>query len=450
MIEVSPAAIPRRMRVETGMLRSALIVDDSRVALAALGRMLRERGIVADTVESGTEALDYLRHNVPPGAIFLDHMMPGMDGFETLAALKASPQTAAIPVIMFTSKEGDAYMAQALTQGAVGVLHKPIDPIEFTQILQQVGKQHAPATASIDVASVANRPTSAAAGSAAVTGAIRIPSSLRAGQGTAETLGTGIDPNARSAPVNTPVSGLPTDKRFAGRNLSRVALALVLLVPGVWLYQRYHQAERARAQLEQENLRLRAEQVTARASTTTEETSQLRTAIDAREQRDRRETIALLNTVVWAVNQQGQYALDDQPLGDERLVRVQELVKRLTVAGFRGALRIEIHSGQFCIQRDERGEARLARDNLPLSQCEILVQAPEPAVQLGLHESAAFARYLAEQGADSNPVQISVISRGTSRPLVPYPDAGNVTTAGEWNRVAALNQRVEIALQPVP
>src|ERR1051325_2582850 len=85
--------------------RTALVVDDSRVALMSLARLLKAEGMMVDMVESGPEALAYLRLNPPPAAIFLDHMMPGMDGFETLRAIKVNPTTASIPVVMYTSKE---------------------------------------------------------------------------------------------------------------------------------------------------------------------------------------------------------------------------------------------------------------------------------------------------------------------------------------------------------
>ena len=120
------------------------MVDDSRVALASLSRMLKEHGLAVDTAESGSEAIDYLRMNLHPSVIFLDYMMPGMDGFETLRVLKGDPRTSRVPVVMYTSTEGESYMGQALSAGAVDVLRKPIDPMELMRILRRLktGSEH--------------------------------------------------------------------------------------------------------------------------------------------------------------------------------------------------------------------------------------------------------------------------------------------------------------------
>ncbi|HEB57156.1 MAG TPA: response regulator, partial [Gammaproteobacteria bacterium] len=65
----------------------ALIVDDSRSARLVLQRMLEKYGLEAHTVSSAEEALDYLvRHR--PDVIFMDHLMPGMDGFEAITHIK--------------------------------------------------------------------------------------------------------------------------------------------------------------------------------------------------------------------------------------------------------------------------------------------------------------------------------------------------------------------------
>src|SRR5690606_7116482 len=86
----------------------ALVVDDSRMPRHMLSKMLKEQGIDVDTVESGEEALGYLCSKKPT-MIFMDHTMPGMDGSQTLRAIKNEPHTSAIPIIMYTSKEGEVY-----------------------------------------------------------------------------------------------------------------------------------------------------------------------------------------------------------------------------------------------------------------------------------------------------------------------------------------------------
>ena len=159
------------------MPRSALIVDDSRTALLALGRLLKGQGIVTDMVESGPEALDHLRSNTP-GVIFLDHMMPGMDGFETLTAVKGNARTAVIPVVMYTSREGDAYMGQALQLGAIGVLQKPVKPEELAQILERVDRLRSQQAATATAARLAAGPAPGRP-SAAVTGVIHVAQARR-------------------------------------------------------------------------------------------------------------------------------------------------------------------------------------------------------------------------------------------------------------------------------
>jgi hypothetical protein len=152
--------------------------------------------------------------------------------------------------------------------------------------------------------------------------------------------------------------------------------------------------------------------------------------------------------LAWALNQHNQYGYSEEPLGDARLVQLRELLERLAAAGFRGELRLETHVGEFCLARDDQGTLRLAGDDLAFSRCEIQSQPPALAEQRGLRQSAAFARYLAEHGRVVRDIRVVVVSHGADRPLVPYPDPAGLRTAGEWNRVARLNQRVEIVLVP--
>ena len=105
-------------------IKNALIVDDSKSARIMLQRLLQKMNVVALTVESAEEALSYLE-NERPDVIFMDHMMPGMDGLEATQTIKNNPKTQNIPTIMYTSKEGDGYISLAKSHGAFGVLPKP-------------------------------------------------------------------------------------------------------------------------------------------------------------------------------------------------------------------------------------------------------------------------------------------------------------------------------------
>src|ERR1700742_2793784 len=117
--------------------RRALVVDDSRSARAFLTRELERHELAVDGVESAEQAIDYLSRQ-RPDVIFMDHLMPGMDGFQAVQAIKNNPLTATIPIMMYTSQEGELYLGQARALGAVGVLPKQIKPTDVSKVLYQL------------------------------------------------------------------------------------------------------------------------------------------------------------------------------------------------------------------------------------------------------------------------------------------------------------------------
>jgi putative two-component system response regulator len=78
------------------------------------------------SASNGRDALD-LAISMQPDLILLDIMMPGMDGFETVAALKVNPSTQRVPVIMLTALDDRSSKLRALEAGAEEFLSKPID-----------------------------------------------------------------------------------------------------------------------------------------------------------------------------------------------------------------------------------------------------------------------------------------------------------------------------------
>ncbi|RYE60952.1 MAG: response regulator [Hyphomicrobiales bacterium] len=100
-----------------------LVVDDDQDVLAAAEAILRSEGYLPISTSAPQAALQIAR-SMRPNAIFLDVLMPGFDGWDVLAALKADPATTAIPVMMICML---GERAQALTAGAHGVISKPLD-----------------------------------------------------------------------------------------------------------------------------------------------------------------------------------------------------------------------------------------------------------------------------------------------------------------------------------
>jgi CheY-like chemotaxis protein len=117
--------------------KRALVVDDSKSARAFLARILERHEIEVDAAESAEAAIEYLARN-KPDVIFMDHMMPGMDGFQAVQTIKNNPRTSAIPILMYTSQEGDLYLGQARALGAEGVLPKQIKQADVTRMLFQL------------------------------------------------------------------------------------------------------------------------------------------------------------------------------------------------------------------------------------------------------------------------------------------------------------------------
>ncbi len=117
--------------------KRALVVDDSKSARAFLSRILERHEIAVDAAESAEAAIEYLNRN-KPDVIFMDHLMPGMDGFQAVQTIKANPRTSSIPILMYTSQEGDLYLGQARALGAEGVLPKQIKQADVTRMLFQL------------------------------------------------------------------------------------------------------------------------------------------------------------------------------------------------------------------------------------------------------------------------------------------------------------------------
>jgi hypothetical protein len=114
-----------------GKAGTVLVIDDNAQARDLIGRLLIEEGFAVAEAGSGEEGLALARE-LSPAAITLDVLMPGMDGWAVLGALKADPALADIPVIMLTVLD-DRGLGFAL--GAAEYVTKPIDRERLRRLL---------------------------------------------------------------------------------------------------------------------------------------------------------------------------------------------------------------------------------------------------------------------------------------------------------------------------
>jgi putative two-component system response regulator len=107
-----------------------LVVDDDRLSQQLMQEMLVPLGYAVSIAGDGRTALDLARR-IRPHLVFLDVVMPVMDGFEACERLKEDPATAQIPVVLVTALGGRESKMRGLAVGASDFLSKPVDEAEL-------------------------------------------------------------------------------------------------------------------------------------------------------------------------------------------------------------------------------------------------------------------------------------------------------------------------------
>lgn len=128
-----PDSEVRQFKSSNGIKNTILVIDDDPTIHNLLERFLNKKGFEVKTAKNGTEGVR-LAKELQPQAITLDIMMPGMDGWSVLTALKANPETSDIPVIVVTMVN-DKNLGYAL--GAAEYMIKPIDRSKLESILSR-------------------------------------------------------------------------------------------------------------------------------------------------------------------------------------------------------------------------------------------------------------------------------------------------------------------------
>ena len=443
------------------MTKRALIVDDSRSARVILSRMLEGYGLQVDSSESAEHALEYLRQT-RPDVIFMDHLMPGMDGFQAIQAIKGNPDTAMIPVVMYTSQEGELYVSQARALGAVGVLPKTVKQADVSRVLYQLRllperrdqRQPSPAYAAQDTAAVRTPTQAIVLGEieAAVRGTtaalLKEHSSemrrfvLASLEAFARRIGTEMKPAAAPAPPPEPIDAAPPPPPPSRWPLV-AAIAAIALLPTVVLTVLHMRTLDTMNDLARTNTRLNEyvqEQQLQLAS--------LRQSIDGRDAQVAPPVAA--RTAAAADVESEPVPYGEAPLAGARLERMRDMITQLKAGGFHGTLKVATYVGEFCLVGNGIEGYSMAADDLPASRCDLRGNPFDDGLNSAQRQSLPFANLVASLRQDkTDQLRVEVEHEGR-KPVVPYPRGDQLAkvSAGDWNKIAAQNNRVEFAAQP--
>lgn len=112
-----------------------LLVDDDPSVLRLAQFNLEQDGFVVDVATDGQAALEVFEAG-EYDLLLLDLMMPGLNGLEVLARVRADEQRGDLPVFLLTARGNPEDREEAERLGASGYLRKPFDPEELTKILR--------------------------------------------------------------------------------------------------------------------------------------------------------------------------------------------------------------------------------------------------------------------------------------------------------------------------
>ena len=417
--------------------KRALIVDDSRSARLFLARILEKHEIDVDSVDSAEAAIGYLAGH-RPDVIFMDHQMPGMDGFQAVQAIKNDPRTATIPIMMYTSQEGEVYLGQARALGAVGVLPKQIKHADVSKVLYQL---HLIADRRSDEQTTF-RPLEAIMPHAAREGAGKdaggagawdhessdsLPALRRWLHASLEAQTEHITAEIRALPSRAGSGGWPAAAAAA-------VCAVVLVAAGFWW------GDNSRLQADRAQLTLLRQSI-ASPPTAAAPAAQPAPAAGVPAAPSAAPTAAAPPLVLDV-----PYGAD--ALGGARLGVIRRLLDRLEAENMNGVVQIRTFAGRFCLKGDPVNGYSLAPGKTPFAQCDVVGNPADDALPPAQRMPLALANLIGgirDSTHGALDVETSVGDPATLRTA--YPPVTDELTAGEWNQAGKANNRVEILVR---
>lgn len=123
--------------MNTTKLATVLVVEDAPSEMALMSHYLKAEGFSVISAITGQEGLDKAIAQ-PPDVIVTDVVMPGISGFELCRALKRTPETQTVPIVICSSKKQNIDRLWGMRQGAKAYLTKPYTRDELIDAVKRV------------------------------------------------------------------------------------------------------------------------------------------------------------------------------------------------------------------------------------------------------------------------------------------------------------------------
>jgi CheY-like chemotaxis protein len=449
--------------------KRALVVDDSKSARVILSRMLEKYDIEVDMAESAEQAIEYLRHD-RPDAIFMDHLMPGMDGLQAVKTIKSNPQTAMIPIMMYTSQEGELYVGQARALGAMGVLPKQVRPVDVSKVLYELHllpdrrDLAEPALVPVEIATEPGNDKNVTvitpAGSHApqdwgrrVEAAVKQQSVdlRRFVVASLDSLAARLESDLRNAvPVPAPIPEAPLPPRRSAWPWIFGAAGVCLLAAlstFLWMSTR---DDLAKAHAELVELKAADAELKQTSDRLADSLKDLSAAVAASAMPGFGQASSAPGAGA-GLPRSEPVPYGELPFDRSRLDVLRDVLTKLEAQNFRGVLKVTSLPGMFCLAGNASDGFAPAPAALLLSKCDLVGNPFEEALSGQQRQSIAFANLVAGvKQRTSGAITVAVENAASARAAVAYPARADSLTAGEWNRAAATNNRVEYAAEAAP
>ena len=428
-------------------IKRALVVDDSKAARLSLKKLLGEHNLEVSLAASGEEALSLLQKQLVD-VIFMDHTMPGMDGLEAVSAIKSNPRTATIPVMMYTTREGEVYVGQARALGAVGVLPKNVEPQELFQMLLKLGLvaerrgRAQPNTQTESDKTAEIEPIDQQVQGVALQAVVH-----RILEDQHVTLRSDILRSQRSfakdvarevlrehhALEQSHTAEEETSSSFAGVYQFVIAIMLVaVVISGFLAWQFKRQLDVAMSKLERQR---QTQYVLPQQEVTDNEKEVLGSQDQA--------SFAAIQHALNMGNEVGMYELAFDRMLAEKVIGV---VPHLEQLGFEGDILLISHLGQYCLDINDQGLYVLAEESTPAVNCTHLGNVADVNNFVDERMSGDFSEVINNNTPPTINVRLEARYIANSLPRMDLTDQLQEHTAGEYNQAARLNNRVEVRL----